>query len=529
MFHRRMPQRRLWSHGPPMDGSLKRIALIGALATLIAGGVIGLGLQIDSSQSATRSEHRSDVVKQTALAASLIGAAAIDGSRTPATQATIGRELRDVARSACAPGRTSLFLVGPGNGVIAAASGGGAAPSRTDPALLAAISAPARSGLGGGRFFAAAPVTGTRWRVVYTIAAAALGGGDGTLALPLLLLGAFGAAAVVCLLLLIRLQHSSEQLARANAALELRNHTVERATEAKTRFVANMSHELRTPLNAVIGFAELMHDGRAGEVSKRQREFLGIIRASANHLLRLINEVLDLSRIEAGQISLEPEAVDPTLIAAECVSSLRWLADEKRVRIDFDSVALGAASLDPARLRQVILNYLSNAIKFTATGGRVRVALARERDELLIEVSDTGIGISEEHRGRVFEEFVQVSDTAHGGSGLGLAVTKQIVEAQGGEVGVVSELGRGSSFYARLPWVEVDPAEAAIAAGRARVRDLRAPTPELFGIRREVRDPATAERPYPLAPPAVRRRRFGREPRPVSGVERAAEAIGAGG
>ena len=370
MFHRRMPGRGLWSHGAPMTASLKRIVLIPALATLIAGGVIGLAVEIGSSQSATRSERRADATRQASLAASLIGSA-VTGAPTPAVRRTVRRDLADLARAGRDPAHTTVFLVGADGSVIDAATGGRRAPGAADPELPAVLASPGRTVTepGGARFYSVAPVAGTPWRVVFAIPSAALGGSDTTVALPLLLLGGFGAASAVCLLLLIRLQASSEKLARANAALELRNETVERATEAKTRFVASMSHELRTPLNAVIGFAELMHDGRTGPVSKRQREFLGIIRGSANHLLRLINEVLDLSRIEAGQIRLEPEAVEPTMIAAECVNSLRWLAAEKRVSIDFDPVSLGAASLDPARLRQVVLNYLSNAIKFTGSGG----------------------------------------------------------------------------------------------------------------------------------------------------------------
>ena len=164
------------------------------------------------------------------------------------------------------------------------------------------------------------------------------------------------------------------------------------------------------------------------------------------------------------------------------------------------------------------------------------MALARDGDSLLIEVSDTGIGISEEDRPRVFEEFVQVASTTHSGSGLGLAVTKQIVEAQGGEVGVVSRLGHGSSFYARLPWMDVDPAEAAIAAGRARVREttpfasarpISAVRP-LMVVTSRVEQPGP-ELPGPTRSDPFRRRRLRREQAAVVAVERAQEPIGAGG
>lgn len=243
------------------------------------------------------------------------------------------------------------------------------------------------------------------------------------------------------------------RLARANSELEQRNLALQRATEAKSSFVANLSHELRTPLNAVIGFSELMHDGRTGRVSDTQREHLGIIRASADHLLTLIDHALDLAQVEAGHIRLDPRPVQPAQIAAECISSLRWIAAEAGIRIELEPSPAGLVRLDPARLRQVILNYLSNAIKFTGQRGTVTVRLAQTAGRLTLEVRDTGPGIAPEHRARVFEAFVQVPGHRCGGTGLGLAVCKLIVEAQGGQVGVSSRLGEGSVFYASLPAV----------------------------------------------------------------------------
>jgi signal transduction histidine kinase len=283
---------------------------------------------------------------------------------------------------------------------------------------------------------------------------------SGAGALPIVLLGVVGVAAAAAVGFLIWALRAAGELTRANAALVQRNRGVERASEAKTRFVANMSHELRTPLNAVIGFTELMHAGRTGPVSMRQREYLGIIRTSADHLLTLINEVLDISKIEKGHMRLDPESIDPVQITRECLHSMRWLAAGRRVRVDFEAGEVGPVSLDPSRLRQVVLNYLSNAIKFTGAGGRVTLTVARDGDLLLVAVEDTGIGISDEDQGRVFEEFVQVGSSPQSGSGLGLAVTRQIVEAQGGEVGVTSRLGFGSTFYALLP-LAAAPAEGA--------------------------------------------------------------------
>jgi signal transduction histidine kinase len=277
------------------------------------------------------------------------------------------------------------------------------------------------------------------------------------------------AAIAICLLLLIALLARPTQLRRANAALTRRNLELESATEAKSRFVANLSHELRNPLNAVIGFAELMQDERVTPLTARQREHLGIIRASGEHLLTLIDEALDMSRVEAGHVRLEPEEIEPTAIAAVCATSLGRLAAAKTIRIDLDPRPLGTVRLDPARLRQVILNYLSNAIKFTGEGGTIRVGLEHHHGRLLVEVSDTGQGIHPADHHRVFEEFVQLPSGDRSGSGLGLAVTKLVVEAQGGEVGVRSRPGEGSTFSAWLP------APAAVPARKPAVAPARKP------------------------------------------------------
>jgi signal transduction histidine kinase len=187
-------------------------------------------------------------------------------------------------------------------------------------------------------------------------------------------------------------------------------------------------------------------------MNESQTEYLWIVRSSADHLLLLINDALDLATVEAGQLTLRPEAIDPALVARECVEAVRGLADARDVRVAFAAEDRGRVSLDPGRLRQVILNLLSNAIKFSAAGGQVTVRLAREDGRLTIAVSDEGIGIPAADLERVFDEFVQLGDGDRAGSGLGLAVTRQIVQAQGGEVGVWSRAGAGSTFTAWLPW-----------------------------------------------------------------------------
>jgi protein-histidine pros-kinase len=237
---------------------------------------------------------------------------------------------------------------------------------------------------------------------------------------------------------------------------ELRRRSLQEASRLKSEFLANMSHELRTPLNAIIGFAELMHDGKVGPVAPDQKEYLGDILTSSRHLLGLINDVLDLSKIEAGKMEFLPERVDLGRIATEVRDILRSLAASRRIAIAIEvDPGAGEVVTDPAKLKQVLYNYLSNALKFTPEDGRVTLRMAPEGGEhFRLEVEDTGIGIHPEDLGRLFVEFQQLDVGAakkYGGTGLGLALTRRIVEAQGGSVGVESTPGKGSRFFAVLP------------------------------------------------------------------------------
>ncbi|HEY6323692.1 MAG TPA: PAS domain S-box protein [Thermoanaerobaculia bacterium] len=237
---------------------------------------------------------------------------------------------------------------------------------------------------------------------------------------------------------------------------ELRRRSLQEASRLKSEFLANMSHELRTPLNAIIGFAELMHDGKVGPVAPDQKEYLGDILTSSRHLLGLINDVLDLSKIEAGKMEFLPERVDLGKIAAEVRDILRSLAASRRIAISIEiDPGAGEVVADPAKLKQVLYNYLSNALKFTPEDGSVTLRMAPEGGEhFRLEVEDTGIGIRPEDLGRLFVEFQQLDVGAakkYGGTGLGLALTRRIVEAQGGRVGVESTPGKGSRFFAVLP------------------------------------------------------------------------------
>jgi PAS domain S-box-containing protein len=251
----------------------------------------------------------------------------------------------------------------------------------------------------------------------------------------------------------LELSNKNEQLARALS-------TAHSATEAKSRFLAGISHELRTPLNGIIGFSELMHDGKVGAVSDEHREFLEDILTSARHLLRLINDILDLSKVEAGRMEFQPEQQLVDALVQEVRDVVRPLADRKGLELTTDVPASLTAVIDPSRFKQVLYNYLSNAVKFTPPGGRVSLRVTVEEDtRFRLEVEDTGIGIDPAEIGRLFQEFQQLpnSRTAEQGTGLGLALTRHIVEAQGGSVAVRSLLGKGSVFSAVLPLNAAEP------------------------------------------------------------------------
>ncbi len=251
---------------------------------------------------------------------------------------------------------------------------------------------------------------------------------------------------------------------------------VQEANRLKSEFPANMSHELRTPLNGIIGFAELMHDGKVGPIGETQKEYLGDILTSAQHLLQLINDVLDLSKVESGKVDFHPQALQLATLIGEVRDILRTLAAQKRITVETTTAPEVAQIVtDPAKLKQVLYNYLSNAIKFTPEGGHVAVrARAEGMDQVRLEVEDSGIGIRAEDMSRLFVEFQQLDTSAakkYPGTGLGLALTKRIVESQGGRVEVKSTPGVGSVFAVVLP----SPALATVSA--VAVEDPATPSP----------------------------------------------------
>jgi PAS domain S-box-containing protein len=253
-------------------------------------------------------------------------------------------------------------------------------------------------------------------------------------------------------------KHLEHELTRKNQQLAEQNRRIEEANRLKSEFLANMSHELRTPLNAIIGFSEIMHDGKVGAISSEHKEFLGDILTSAKHLLQLINDVLDLSKVEAGKMHFDPEPMQLNTIVSEVRDVLRTMACRKDIDVAIEiDPGLGDIVADASKLKQVLYNYLSNALKFTPDAGHVTVrAMPAGRDRYRLEVEDSGIGIQPEDLERLFTEFRQLDTSAskqYQGTGLGLALTKRIVEAQGGTVDVTSTPGHGSTFGAVLPRV----------------------------------------------------------------------------
>jgi signal transduction histidine kinase/DNA-binding response OmpR family regulator len=237
------------------------------------------------------------------------------------------------------------------------------------------------------------------------------------------------------------------QLEHQTAALEV-------ASVHKSEFLASMSHELRTPLNAIIGFSEVLLERMSGELNERQDDYLRDIWSSGKHLLELVNDILDLSKIEAGQMVLDRSEFVVRESLEYCISLVRERALQHQVRLSLEvDPALGLLDADRLRFRQVVLNLLSNAVKFTPDGGHVEVCASIRRPYLVVTVTDTGVGVAPEDRERIFETFQQgtrISGQIEG-TGLGLALSKRIVELHGGEIWVESEVGKGSTFGFTVP------------------------------------------------------------------------------
>ena len=258
--------------------------------------------------------------------------------------------------------------------------------------------------------------------------------------------------------------HLLLKVSAANAELIDANHH-------KSVFLANMSHELRTPLNAILGFSELLIDSTNGQFpDETKKRFLEQIHSSGRHLLGLINDILDLSKIEAGQMELHLQTVSVANILSQVASTVEPLAAKKQLRINIEGATAGHITADEGKLEQMVLNLVSNAIKFTPDGGSVTVSAAQTGARLQIVVADTGIGIAEPDLKRIFHEFQQVDSGANRkqqGTGLGLTLTRSFAALHGGDVRVQSVFGKGSRFTIDLPVNGPDPQRAPSTAGHS--------------------------------------------------------------
>ena len=251
-------------------------------------------------------------------------------------------------------------------------------------------------------------------------------------------------------------QKQQEEIRERSRELEEQNLRIQEANRLKSEFLANMSHELRTPLNAVIGFAEVLVDGKAGHVNAEQQEYLNDILTSGHHLLQLINDVLDLAKIEAGRMELDPETFSIKAVAEEVCAIMRPIASQRNVTITLQTPAnADAATLDLRKFKQILYNLLSNAVKFSHDDGEVKVAIGVDtQQQMQIQVNDSGIGIKKDDLPRIFREFEQLDSGAarrFPGTGLGLALTKRIIELHKGSIKVQSEFGKGSTFSITMP------------------------------------------------------------------------------
>jgi Amt family ammonium transporter len=252
-------------------------------------------------------------------------------------------------------------------------------------------------------------------------------------------------------------EHKRDQAELARQAEELaaaREHA-ENATRFNSRFLSSMSHELRTPLNAIIGFSELLEEQVSGALTPTQAEYVAYVLSSGRHLLHLVNDVLDLSTAQTGGMSLDRAWTAPEVIVDSLRDVVDSLAGKQGVTLELElPLDLPDIHVDPLRMRQVLYNLLSNGIKFTPRGGRVRLSVRAHERELVLSVADTGVGIRGEDLPRLFGELEQLGagpDPRPEGSGLGLALTKKLVELHGGAISVESEHGRGSTFTFTVP------------------------------------------------------------------------------
>ena len=337
--------------------------------------------------------------------------------------------------------------------------------------MLSVVDIPARPGQGlvtldgAPRTFVATLVVGAAWTVYVLDDPAVIYASQRALAtelgLPLalaIIVAGLLAAFLASAWLVVTRQRT--RLALANGRLQSMNDEVQAATRAKSDFLASMSHELRTPLNAVLGFSDVLREQLRDTLSDRQLRYLMNIHGAGEHLLELINDVLDLSKVEAGRLVLRPETVSMSTLIEPVIATAAQLAVDRGVHFEAPDVPSGNALVDAGRVRQALLNLLSNAVKFTPAGGWVRLDIARQGTTLRFEVSDTGIGIPAEKRDRVFGLFERLHEgrSDASGTGLGLAITKKLVELHNGSIDFESREGEGTRFWISLPDAMIEAA-----------------------------------------------------------------------
>jgi CheY-like chemotaxis protein/nitrogen-specific signal transduction histidine kinase len=265
-----------------------------------------------------------------------------------------------------------------------------------------------------------------------------------------------------------QLEAANSKLDAFSTAISHDLRVAEAADRVKSAFLATMSHELRTPLNSIIGFTAIVLKGLAGPLTPEQSKQLGMVRVSARHLLELINDVLDLSKIEAGKLELADQDFDLWRVVASVGDGFRAMADEKglELTVEIDPRAQGLWRGDSDRLRQIFGNLISNAVKFTAKGKVAATFELADTGGLRLSVSDTGIGIAQDKILTLFEKFTQADSSTtrqYGGTGLGLAICRELAQLMGGQISVMSEEGKGSTFIVELPFPRGEMAEAAEA------------------------------------------------------------------
>jgi signal transduction histidine kinase len=253
-----------------------------------------------------------------------------------------------------------------------------------------------------------------------------------------------------------RIAEATADLAHQNQQLMWQSEELVKVNKLKSDFLASMSHELRTPLNAVIGYSALLMDGIKGELTEGQLDYISRSRTAAQHLLSLINDILDLSKIEAGKMPVSIERVAVPELINEVAQQVEQMVTAKNLAFSVDvSPACPTVDTDKTKVKQILLNLLSNAAKFTNRGS-VRVAVSCTPDSVLLDVSDTGVGIKPEEIHLIWEDFRQLDQSrtrSYGGTGLGLSITRRLTQQLGGEIAVHSVFGEGTTFSVRLPRV----------------------------------------------------------------------------